>query len=88
MIRRSGRRRSPMSFARQPTTLWLLSMPDLRPIRVPGRDLRGASLVPTTTRAAAFAAARLHKSPLTSQTVWVNPRAVRAAVAMEHAPLP
>lgn len=42
----------------------------------------------TAERTAAFAAARLHKSPLASQNVCANSRAVRAAVAMEQVPLP
>ena len=52
------------------------------------RSARGFARVPITKRAAAFATARLNKSPLASQTVVTTPRAVRAAVAMEQVPLP
>ena len=88
MIRRSGRRRSPMSFARQPTTLWLPSTPDCDRYECRGALCAGLLAYSTAKRAAAFATARLNKSPLASQTVVTAPRAARAAVAMEQVPLP
>ena len=61
----------------------------LRPIRVPGRDLRGASRVSLLRSGRQLSPPpNFTNRSLASQTGWANPRATLAAIAMEQVPLP